>query len=142
MTKTGFSMNTVLALAFACFLTLAHPSQAQSSMLLLGGSTIDAVASWADDYRRDHTRLGRGTTSTYPLADSKIDLARECPNGDCVIAKTGAVSRRPEGPQGRPDERKADDARVCDFAQGWSEPLRCAGAQTPDDVKPVRVRAI
>jgi len=29
-----------------------------------------------------------GETTAIPLADSKIDLARECPNGDCVIGKT------------------------------------------------------
>jgi S1/P1 Nuclease len=55
---------------------------------LLGGPTIDAVASWADDYRRDHRETGPWHYIDVPLADSKIDLARECPNGDCVIAKT------------------------------------------------------
>jgi hypothetical protein len=55
---------------------------------LLDGSTIDAVASWADEYRRDHRETGPWHYIDIPLADSKIDLARECPNGDCVIAKT------------------------------------------------------
>ena len=55
---------------------------------LLGGNTIDSVASWADDYRHDHPETGPWHYIDIPLADSKIDLARECPNGDCVIAKT------------------------------------------------------
>jgi hypothetical protein len=29
-----------------------------------------------------------GITWTPPLADSRIDLARECASGDCLIAKT------------------------------------------------------
>jgi hypothetical protein len=55
---------------------------------LLDGSAIDAVASWADEYRHDHRETGPWHYIDIPLADSKIDLARECPNGDCVIAKT------------------------------------------------------
>ena len=55
---------------------------------LLDGSAIDGVASWADDYRRDHPETGSWHYIDIPLADSKIDMARECPNGDCVIGKT------------------------------------------------------
>ena len=55
---------------------------------LLDGSAIDAVASWADEYRHDHRETGPWHYIDIPLADSKIDSARECPNGDCVIAKT------------------------------------------------------
>ena len=49
---------------------------------------IDAVASWADEYRSDHPETGPWHFVDIPLADSKIDMARECPNGDCIIAKT------------------------------------------------------
>jgi len=55
---------------------------------LLDGSAIDAVASWADEYRRDHRETAPWHYIDIPLADSKIDLARECPNGECVIVKT------------------------------------------------------
>jgi S1/P1 Nuclease len=75
---------------------------------LLDGSAIDGVASWADDYRRDHRETGPWHYIDIPLADSKIDLARECPNGDCVIF---AVLRDSSGqrvswrsPRGKPDQ--------------------------------------
>ena len=55
---------------------------------LLDGSTIDSVASWADDYRRDHRETGPWHYIDVPLADSELDMARECPNNECVIAKT------------------------------------------------------
>ena len=48
----------------------------------------DSVAGWADDYRRDNREAGPWQYINAPLADSKIDMARECPNGDCVIRKT------------------------------------------------------
>jgi hypothetical protein len=55
---------------------------------LLGGSTIEAVASWADEYRHDHRETAPWHYIDIPLADSQIDVARECPNGNCVIVKT------------------------------------------------------
>jgi nuclease S1 len=55
---------------------------------LLDGSAIDAVASWPDEYRHEHRETAPWHFIDIPLAVSKIDLARECPNGDCVIAKT------------------------------------------------------
>lgn len=54
----------------------------------MDGSGIDAVASWADDYRRDHPETGPWHYIDIPLADSKIDLTKECPKGECVVAKT------------------------------------------------------
>ena len=71
----------------------------------LDGATIDSVASWADDYRRDHRETGPWHYIDIRLADSKIDLARECPNGECVIGKTEqflAVLRDPRADQPRP----------------------------------------
>jgi hypothetical protein len=56
--------------------------------VLLNGESIDAVASWADDYRRENPETGRWHYIDIPLADSRIDMARECPDGECVIAKT------------------------------------------------------
>lgn len=55
---------------------------------LLDGSAIDGIASWADEYRRDHPETGPWHYIDIPLADSTIDLTRECPHGGCVIAKT------------------------------------------------------
>jgi hypothetical protein len=69
---------------------------------LLDGATINSVASWADDYRRDHPETGLWHYINIPLADSKIDLARECPNGECVIAKTEQFLAVLRDPQGRP----------------------------------------
>jgi hypothetical protein len=60
-----------------------HPWQQRP----VDGATIDSVASWAD-YRHDHPETGPWHYIDIPLADSKIDLARECPNGACVVVKT------------------------------------------------------
>ena len=51
---------------------------------LVDGSAIDTAASWTDEYRQNHRESGPSHYIDIPLADSKIDLARECPNGDCA----------------------------------------------------------
>lgn len=88
---------------------------------LLDVSTIDSVASWADDYRRDHRATGPWYYIDIPLADSKIDLARECPDGECVIAKTEqflAVLKDPNADidtkaQALPESQATSLARGC-----------------------------
>ena len=46
------------------------------------------MANWADDYCRDHPESGPWHYIDIPLANSRIDMARECPEGQCVIAQT------------------------------------------------------
>jgi S1/P1 Nuclease len=81
----GHEGHAVIGLVAEHYMTGAALTTAGN---LLDGSTIDTVATWADDYRRDHPETGPWHYIDIPLADSRIDLARECPNGDCVIAKT------------------------------------------------------
>lgn len=87
--RTGFAWgregHQVVALIAEQYMTVTARAKASD---LLDGSTIDAIASWADDYRRDHPKTGPWHYIDIPMADSKIDLAQECPNGECVVVKT------------------------------------------------------
>ena len=75
-------------------------AELERAKAILGGTSLEEVASCADEYRRDHRETGPWHYINIPLADSKIDMARECPNGECVIGKAEQFSRRPERPQG------------------------------------------
>ena len=81
----GREGHTVVALIAERYMT---PTALKDASDLLDGATIDSVSSWADDYRRDHRETGPWHYIDIPLADSRIDMTRECPNGDCVIGKT------------------------------------------------------
>lgn len=81
----GHEGHAVVAMVAEHYMTAAVLAKAGD---LLDGSAIEAIASWADDYRRDHPETGPWHYIDIPLVDSTIDMARECPNGDCVIAKT------------------------------------------------------
>jgi hypothetical protein len=67
--------------------------------LAFASATVCHCRAGADDYRRDHPETGPFHYIDIPLADSKIDMARECPDGQCVIAQTErflSVVRDPE----------------------------------------------
>jgi hypothetical protein len=81
----GHEGHAVVALIAEHFMT---PVALKDSSDILDGASIVSVASWADDYRRDHPETGPWHYIDIPLAHSRIDMTRECPNGDCVVAKT------------------------------------------------------
>src|SRR6516165_2465940 len=64
------------------------PTALQRAKAILGGASLEEVANWADEFRHDHRETGPWHYIDIPLADSKIDLARQCPDGNCVIGKT------------------------------------------------------
>jgi hypothetical protein len=64
------------------------PAALERANAILGGASLEEVASWADEYRHDHRETAPWHFIDIPLADSRIDLARECPKGQCVVVKT------------------------------------------------------
>lgn len=81
----GHEGHDVVALIAEHYMT---PAALRRAGDLLDGAAIDSVASWADDYRRGHPETGPWHYINIPLEDSRIDMARECPDGGCVIGKT------------------------------------------------------
>lgn len=81
----GHEGHAVVGLIAEHYMTPAALARARD---LLDGATIESVASWADDYRHDHPETGPWHYIDVPLMDDKIDLAKECPDGDCVVGKT------------------------------------------------------
>jgi len=112
--------HQVTALIAEQYLTAGAKAQATD---LLDGSMIDAVASWADEYRSDHPETGPWHFVDIPLADSKIDMARECPNGDCIIAKTEHLLAVLRDPNVDKDAKGQALRFVIHFLGGMHEPL-------------------
>jgi len=64
-----------------------RPEAAARMRELPAAESLEEASGWADEYRHGHRETGPWHYIDIPLADSRIDLARECPNGNCVIAK-------------------------------------------------------
>ena len=123
----GFSWgpegHAVVALIAEHYMTEGALAQARD---LFNGTTLESVASWADEYRRAHRETAPWHYINIPLADPRIDMARECPHGECVIGKTEqflAVLRDPKAD--RPDKAEALKY-VIHFVGDMHQPLHCA----------------
>jgi hypothetical protein len=81
----GREGHEVVALIAGHYMTGAAKAKTTA---LLDGSSIEAVASWADDYRRDHRETAPWHLINSPLTHYRIVLVRDCPSGQCVVAKT------------------------------------------------------
>ncbi|MGD0006956.1 MAG: S1/P1 nuclease [Terriglobia bacterium] len=115
----GHEGHQVIALIAEQYLTAT--TKAKATDLL--GSTIEAVASWADEYRRDHRETGAWHYINIPLADSTIDMARDCPNGDCVIAKTDQFLGVLRDPHANKDAKEQALKFVIHFVGDLHQPL-------------------
>jgi hypothetical protein len=80
----GYEGHDVIGLIAEHYMTAEALAK---TALLLDGGTVNSVASWADEYRHDHPETGPWHYIDIPLPESKIDMARDCPNGQCVIAR-------------------------------------------------------
>ncbi len=116
----GHEGHRVVALIAEQYLTPASKARATD---LLDGSMIDAVASWADEYRRDHQETGPWHYINIPLADSKIDMARECADGNCVLAKTEQFLAILKGPNADKDAKAKALRFVIHFIGDLHQPL-------------------
>ena len=81
----GHEGHQIIALIAEHYMTDSAKAKATA---LLDGSGIDVIASWADEYRTQHRETAPWHYIDCPLAEPKIDMARDCPQGDCVVAKT------------------------------------------------------
>jgi hypothetical protein len=75
------------------------PDTAAPVKELLGSESLLDASVWADNYRHDHPETAPWHYIDIPLQETTIDLRRDCPNGDCVLAKTEAFLTVLKDPQ-------------------------------------------
>jgi hypothetical protein len=59
----------------------------QIAAILGPGKTLVSIASWADEVRRSRPETGTWHYVDIPIDRAHLDMARDCPKGQCVIAK-------------------------------------------------------
>jgi hypothetical protein len=100
-----------------------RPTTAARMQELLAPETPEEASAWADEYRHDHRETGPWHYIDIPLADSRVDLARECRNGDCVIAKTGQFLAVLKDPKADKDAKAQALKFVIHFVGDMHQPL-------------------
>src|SRR3954463_14894977 len=66
---------------------LTPAASARVAEILGPGTTMQSIASWADQTRRERESTAPWHYIDIPINKANRDMARDCPKGDCVIAK-------------------------------------------------------
>ena len=84
---------------------------------------LDEIASWADDYRNLHRETGPWHYVDIQIGDATYEPARDCPEDDCVVARTDRFVRV-LADRSRPAEERLEALKfVVHFVGDLHQPL-------------------
>jgi nuclease S1 len=108
---------------------LTARARAQIAAILGPGRTLVSVASWADDVRRSRPETGPWHYVDIPISRPHLDMARDCPKGECVIAKIEDFERVVANQSAPAAERREALMFLVHFVGDMHQPLHSADNQ-------------
>jgi len=103
------------------------PAAREHVLEVLGsGSTMESVASWADEIRRSRPATGPWHYIDIPIDQPHMDLARDCPKGDCVVIKIVELRAEVRNPATPPEQRREALMFLIHFIEDLHQPLHCS----------------
>jgi hypothetical protein len=100
--------------------------RAKVNAILGPGASIVSVASWPDSIRRDRPATAPWHFVDIPIDQPHLDMARDCPKGDCVIQAIARFRAALANPATPPVERKEALMFVVHFVGDMHQPLHCS----------------
>jgi S1/P1 Nuclease len=100
--------------------------RAKVTEILGPGVTIQSVASWADNVRNQRKDTGPWHYIDIPIDKPHLDMARDCPNGDCVIAKIEDFRKQLKDPAVTGVQRREALMFLIHFVGDMHQPLHCS----------------
>jgi hypothetical protein len=89
-------------------------------------TTLASISSWADQVRNSRRETGPWHYIDIPIDKPHLDMARDCPNGDCVIAKIEEFERTVSDKSVTPLQRKEALMFLVHFVGDMHQPLHCS----------------
>jgi hypothetical protein len=105
---------------------LTPAARARVDAILGPNTTMASIASWADEVRRTRATTAPWHYIDIPIDKPHLDMARDCPKGDCVIAKIEDFRKALNDPAITPEERREDLMFLIHFVGDMHQPLHCA----------------
>ena len=87
------------------------------------GKTMESVASWADQIRGSRRETAPWHFVDIPISKPHLDMARDCANGDCVVAQIERFRAILKDPATPPDQRREALMFVIHFVGDMHQPL-------------------
>jgi nuclease S1 len=104
-------------------MNLTPEARERVNALLGPYNSLGAIASWADDTRVDYPDTGPWHYIDIPLDSNAIDMARDCPQGKCVIAQIEKFEAVLKDPRASEADRRAALKFVVHFVGDLHQPL-------------------
>ena len=105
---------------------LTKKTRAKIDAILGPGVTIVSISSWADQVRRDRPESAPWHFIDIPIDQPHLDMARDCPKGDCVIAAIAKFRAQLKDKNTPAEKRKEALMFVVHFVGDIHQPLHCS----------------
>ena len=105
---------------------LTPAAAARVAEILGSGTTMQAISSWPDQIRRERAATGPWHYIDIPIDKPHLDMARDCPKGDCVIAKIEEFQKVVTDPAATAVQRKEALMFLVHFVGDMHQPLHCS----------------
>jgi len=102
---------------------LTAGARAKVVEILGPGSTMASVSSWPDEIRRNRPETGPWHYVDIPIDKPGLDMARDCPDGKCVIGVIAAMRTKLRDPALPADQRREALMFVIHFIGDMHQPL-------------------
>jgi len=100
--------------------------RAKVNAILGPGATLASIASWPDSIRRERPETAPWHFVDIPIDQPHLDMARDCPKGECVIQAIATFRAALGNPATPPVERKEALMFVVHFVGDMHQPLHCS----------------
>ena len=94
---------------------------------ILGESvSLQSISSWPDQIRRERVASGPWHYIDIPIDKAHLDMARDCPKGECVIAKIEDFRKVVVDPAATAVQRREALIFLVHFVADMHQPLHCS----------------
>jgi hypothetical protein len=98
-------------------------AQIQATLNL--GESLEDLASWADEIRQSRPETANWHFVDIPLNSAGLDMSRDCPQGNCVIAKIEEFQSQWQNPALSQAKRREALLFLVHFVGDLHQPLHC-----------------
>ena len=105
---------------------LTPEASAKVALILGPGTTLPSIASWADQVRRSRAETGPWHYIDIPIDRKHLDMARDCPKADCVVAKIEDFEKVLGSAATTPEQKKEALEFIVHFVGDMHQPLHSA----------------
>ncbi|HWC99072.1 MAG TPA: S1/P1 nuclease [Candidatus Sulfopaludibacter sp.] len=105
---------------------LTPAARARVAEILGPGVTMASISSWADQVRRERPKTAPWHYIDIPIDRPRMDLARDCPNADCVVMQIAVERSVLQDPAATPLQHREALMFLIHFIGDMHQPLHCS----------------